>query len=141
MGTGSRTKSDSKSCLLKNEVEANDEAGHRAALLTVCGRDAYNLLRTLRGPKKPPEESYANLCKKMEERFNPKPSEVMQRFSFHSRMRRANETVIECVAALRGIAADCNFGNQLDENLVTGSYAALMTAQSKRGCSVNPTTI
>ena len=41
----------------------------------------------------------------------------MQRFSFHSRMRTANETVIEYVAALRRIAADCNFGNQLDENL------------------------
>ena len=35
-----------------NEVEANDEAGRRAALLTVCGRDAYNLLRTLCAPKK-----------------------------------------------------------------------------------------
>ena len=100
-----------------NEVEANDEAGRRAALLTVCGRDAYNLLRTLCAPKKPSEESYANLCKKMEEHFNPKPSEVMQRFSFHSRMRTANETVVEYVAALRRIAADCNFGNQLDENL------------------------
>ena len=53
----------------------------------------------------------------MEEHFNPKPSEVMQRFSFHSRMRTANETVVEYVAALRRIAADCNFGNQLDENL------------------------
>ena len=53
----------------------------------------------------------------MEEHFNPKPSEVMQRFSFHSRMRTANETVVQYVAALRRIAADCNFGNQLDENL------------------------
>ena len=53
----------------------------------------------------------------MEELFNPKPSEVMQRFSFTSRMRTANETVIEYVAALRRIAADCNLGNQLDENL------------------------
>ena len=35
-----------------NEVEANDEAGRRAALLTICGRDAYNLLRTLCAPKK-----------------------------------------------------------------------------------------
>ena len=32
-------------------------------------------------------------------------------------MRTADETVIEYVAALRRIAADCNFGNQLDENL------------------------
>ena len=53
----------------------------------------------------------------MEKHFNPKPSEVMQRFSFHSRMRTANKTVVEYVAALRRIAADCNFGNQLDENL------------------------
>ena len=57
-----------------NEVEANDEAGRRAALLTVCGRDAYNLLRTLCAPNKPSKESYENLCKKMEELFNPKPS-------------------------------------------------------------------
>ena len=87
-----------------NEVEANDEAVRRAALLTVCGRDAYNLPRTLCAPKKPPEfseESYANLCKKIEEHFNPKPSEVMQRFSFHSRMRTADETVIEYALALR----------------------------------------
>ena len=100
-----------------NEMEANDEAGRRAALMTVCGRDAYNLLRTLCAPEKPSEESYGNLCKKMEEHFNPKPSEIMQRFSFHLRLGTADETVIEDVAALRRIAADCNFGNQLDDYL------------------------
>ena len=34
-------------------------------------------------------------------------------------MRTADETVVEYVATLRRIAADCNFGNQLDENLLT----------------------
>ena len=63
-----------------NEVEANDEARIRATLLTVYGRDAYNLLRKLCAPKKPSEGSFANLRKKIEEHFNPKPSEVIQRF-------------------------------------------------------------
>ena len=61
--------------------------------------------------------SYDDLCKKLAEHFNPKPSEIMQRLAFHSRVRAHGESVVEFVATLRRLAADCKFGDSLDENL------------------------
>ena len=98
-----------------NEVTENK--ARRAALLTVCGQATYKLLKTLCAPKKPAEVSYDDLCKKLAEHFNPKPSEIMQRLAFHSRVRAHGESVVEFVATLRRLAADCKFGDSLDENL------------------------
>ena len=54
----------------------------------------------------------------MKEHFNPTPLEIMQRFKFHFRTRSAGQTVVEYVAALRKLTAECNFGDKLKESLL-----------------------
>ena len=48
---------------------------------------------------------------------SPAPSEIVQRFKFNSRFRRAGESVATYVAELRSIAQTCNYGSSLDEML------------------------
>ena len=45
------------------------------------------------------------------------PSEIVERFRFHTRSRLKDESVADFVAALRAIAVHCNFGDSLDTML------------------------
>jgi len=56
---------------------------------------------------------YAN----MKNHTNPRPSEIVQRFKFNSRVRIPDESIASYVVALRQLTEHCNFGDQLDEML------------------------
>ena len=92
-----------------NKGKADDREGRRVALLTVCGKETYDLLKTLCAPKKPAKESYDTLCKRLCNHFNLKSSEILQ--------RAPGESVLDDVAALRKLANDCKYGDKLEKNL------------------------
>ena len=46
-------------------------------------------------------------------KYKPAPSEIVERFKFHSRNRRQGESVAIFVAELRSLAEFCNFGETL----------------------------
>ncbi len=99
---------------IANEVE---ERKRKAIFLSTIGPAAYRTLGNLVSPKKPGEETYAQLIRVMFEHYNPKPLVTMQRYRFYSRFRQPNESVSVFVAELRNIAKDCEFGAALEENL------------------------
>ena len=81
-----------------NNLTGDDKAAkHRAT-----GPEPYKLLRSLLAPTKPKEKMYAKLVAKLTEHYSPTPSEVMQRFCFNSRSRKAVESV---AAMLRSCVA------------------------------------
>lgn len=94
-----------------------DEEKKRAILLSSVGSRTYSLMRNLLSPNKPGEKSYKDLTDLLQSHYNPKPSEIVQRFKFNSRTRAANETVTEYVAVLRELAQHCNYGDKLKEML------------------------
>ena len=102
---------------------ANDIVGdgkaekRRATFLSVIGPAPYKLLRSLLSPVKPTEKTFEQLVAVLTEHYNPQPSEVMQRFRFNSRSRKAGETVAAYVADLRRLAEYCNYGTTLDKML------------------------
>lgn len=99
----------------------------RAILLSSVGSKTYSLMRNLLSPDKPGDKSFTELTGLLQSHYNPKPSEIVQRFKFNSRTRAANETVTEYVAVLRELAQHYNYGDRLKEMI--GSYVALqMTA-------------
>ncbi len=105
---------------LQHFFEANDITGEdnknkrRSVFLTVIGPSPYKLLRNLLAPAKPADKTFEQLAGILQEHYNPKPSEVMQRFRFNSRSRKAGESVADYVADLRRIAEFCNFGASLE---------------------------
>ena len=86
----------------------------RAVFLSVIGAATYKTLRNLLSPIKPGEKSYLELVDVMTKHFKPAPSEIVERFKFHSRTRRPGESVGVFVAELRSLAEFCNFRDTLE---------------------------
>ena len=105
---------------LENYFDANDiteEGKKKSILLSVVGAQAYQLIRNLVAPTKPKEKSFEELCEAMNSHYNPKPSEIVQRFKFHCRSRKSGESVPNFIAELRHLSEHCNFEDQLENQL------------------------
>ena len=61
--------------------------------------------------------------------FNPTPSEMVQRFKFHSQF---SESVAEYVSELRSLAEFCNFGTALEDMLRDRIVCGISNAQIQK---------
>ena len=86
----------------------------RAVFLSVVGAATNKTLRNLLSPTKPNERSYDELIAVLTKHFKPAPSE---KFKFHSRSRKPDESVAIFIAELRSLAELCNFGDTLEPML------------------------
>ena len=69
------------------------EAKKLSAFLAVIGPAAYKVLHNLVAPAKPGEKSYKDLVDKLTLHFSPPPLETVQRFRFHTRVRKSGESI------------------------------------------------
>ena len=92
-----------------------DPDGKRAMFLSVIGPKSYKLLSSLVAPSKPGEKTYGKLVKKTEEHHCPPPSEIVQRYKFHTRERRTKKLIATFVAELRALGQTCGFGDRLED--------------------------
>ena len=90
----------------------------RAVFLLVIGPSTYKTLRNLVSPEKPGEKAYEDLVAALSKHFKPAPSEIVERFKFHSRSRKPRESVVRFVVELRALAEFCNFGDILNVMLL-----------------------
>ena len=103
--------------LAANGIEG--AAKQRSVFLALIGPRTYKLLGSLVAPKKPGEKSYAELVEALAKHFDLQPSEIVQRYCFHTRFRQSGVTVATCLSELRSLAQKCNFkANTLSERLV-----------------------
>lgn len=100
---------------IANDITSDEKK--RAVFLSVCGKDTFKLICSLLSPAKPSATAFTDICAKLEAHWNPKPSEIVQRFHFYRRERASTESVADFLAGLRRLATDCNFGNSLDSML------------------------
>ena len=98
-----------------NDILAEDK--RRAILLTVVGASTYQLIRTLVTPAKVTEISFKDLVAKAHEHFCPKPSPIVKRFEFNTRVQKEGEALATYVAELRTIAQYCDYGAALSDML------------------------
>ena len=89
----------------------------RAVLLSSCGAPTYRLIRNLSTPLKPGEKTYKEIVELVASHLQPKPSVIMQRFKFNSRVRGEGESIADFVAALRQLSEHCAFGDTLQDVL------------------------
>lgn len=100
---------------LANGIQAAEKK--RAVLISVMGPQAYKLLRTLISPSMPNDKSFSQLVDVLKNHYDPKPSEIIQRFHFNSRVRKHGESVATYLAELRALAQHCNFEASLEDML------------------------
>ena len=98
-----------------NGVE--DPVRKKAIFLTLIGPCTYKILRSLVHPSTPGEKSYNELVQSLTAHFEPKPSEIVQRFRFNTRFRKTGESIAKYVSELRALAQYCNFGETLETML------------------------
>lgn len=100
---------------LANDIANQDKK--RAIYLSVCGSKVYKLMCDLLAPAKPGDKSYQELTELVKNHLQPKPSEIVQRYKFHTAFRQNGQTIAEYVAQLRHLSRDCNFGESLEAML------------------------
>ena len=91
--------------------EANEiaEAKRIAVFLTVIGPANYTLLRGLVPPANPKDKTLAQLQAALKAHYEPKTIVIAEQFRFYRRAQAASKTIAEFVAALRKLAATCDF--------------------------------
>ena len=122
---------------IANSITSNDKK--RAVFLSVVGAETFKVLRSLVSPDKQGDKSFADLLQKLDDHYSPKPSEIVERFKFHTSYRKPGESVASYLARLRALAKYCNFGGSLEDmirdRLVCGiNYDAIqkrLLAESK----------
>ena len=98
-----------------NDVESAEK--RRAIFLSACGAQTYQLLKNLVAPEKPTERSFGELIELVKDHLQPKPSIIVERFTFHSRNRKEGESVAVYVAELKRLSEHCGFGDTLNDML------------------------
>ncbi|XP_052795673.1 uncharacterized protein K02A2.6-like [Mya arenaria] len=88
-----------------------------AALLTLLGEKTYALLRNLTSPQKPAEKTYQELCQLLKTQLCPKPLVIAERFRFHKRNQATGESICDFTAAIRKLAEQCEFNDNLENTL------------------------
>ena len=75
------------------------------------------LLREIYLKARPAETTFKKIVETLEKHYSPRPSEIVERFKFHSRNRKEDEGVAMYVAVLRKLSEHCNYGETLPEML------------------------
>ena len=113
--TGQPTWSVSRSTLWQTTLET--VMPRNVILLSCCGTATYQVVKQLFAPTKLSTLSYTEVSEKLSEHFAPKPTAVIQRCKFNSRVRLPGESVSTYCAELRKLAEFCDFGDRLPDML------------------------
>ena len=65
----------------------------------------------------PTDHSFSKLVELMERHRNPKPSVIVRRYNFNTRMKQPGESVADYTAELQKIVEHCSFGATLEDML------------------------
>ncbi len=69
------------------------------------------------GTREPGDKTFSELVSIMTQHHSSPPSEIVQRYRFHTRFWQLGESVATYVSELRSLAQWCNFGDSLDAML------------------------
>ena len=112
-----------------NEVKEADK--QRAVLFSVCGAATYKLIKNLLVPAKPADASFKDIVKLLTEHYQPKPSRVVQRYLFNSRVQKQGESMWLSLNAYLNIVS---LQPPLMICYVIAWYVVLMIAVYSAGC-------
>ena len=99
--------------------EANnvDKEKRVPAFLSIIGPKIYGLVKDLVSPKSPKDCTFDELVKTLTNHYKPQVIVIYERFKFYRRCQESHENVSAFVAALKSLAATCDFGDKLEEML------------------------
>ena len=97
--------------------DVKDTAKMKSILLCACGPTTYRLIRSLMTEDALKTSTFQQLVAAVRDYCEPKPSSIIQRYKFNTRVRKPGETIAAYVAALRELAQHCKYGDSLSDML------------------------
>ena len=94
------------------------DEGKIHALVMGLGQETYTILRDLLSPRLPTDVSFTEAAKVLRDHYRRPRNKMQERASFREMRRTQGMRVHDFMAQLRGKAAHCAFGAQLEENLL-----------------------
>lgn len=76
----------------------------------LCGPTTFESVKALVAPGTPSDYSFEEIVSLLRVHYDPRPSELFSRCKLQRRDQLPRETVAAYVAALKALAAECNFG-------------------------------
>ena len=99
----------------------------------LAGEATYSLLRSLCTPALPSSKGYDDLTTLLTNHLEPEPLVISERFHFHRRAQREDESVADFGAELRRLAACCSFQEAvLDETIRDRFVCGLRSEPTQR---------
>ena len=99
------------------EANAIEESKQVPAFLSLIGPKLFGLAKDLVSPKVPKECSVNELVEVLNNHCKPQVIVIYERFKFYRRCREPHKTIASFTAALKSLAATCDFGDRLEEML------------------------
>ena len=81
--------------------DVNDDNKKRSILLSGCGSSTFKLFCNLKPEAELNTTTFDNLVELVKDYYEPKPSQIVQRYKFNTRMRAPQESIVTYVTALR----------------------------------------
>ena len=94
----------------------------KSVLLSVIGSKVYSVLHSLLAPNIPTsdEVSFESIIDILQNHYDPKPSEIAERFHFYSRAQGPSESIPEYVVELKRLATQGQLESALHDRFVRG---------------------
>ena len=92
-----------------------DASKKRATFLSVVGPTTLQVLQSLITPANPSDKTFKELTEVLKTHFNLEPSEIVERYKFHTRLWRPGKSFATYLSELRALSVSCNFGPVLDD--------------------------
>ena len=89
----------------------------KAILLSSCGASTYQLIRNLVAPGKPTDKTFSQIVLLVQDHHQPHPSNIIQRYNFHTCNQKAGESISEYVVQPRKLSEYCDFKDTLADML------------------------
>ena len=93
-------------------VEANKK---KSILLLACSPATFRRICSLLTPAQWEGIAYNDLIREVTSFYDPKPSLIMQRYLFNSRVRASGESIASYVAALHKLTEHCSYSDAMEE--------------------------
>ena len=104
------------------------------SFLTLVGEATYNLLRSLCARALPSSKGYDDLATLLTSHLEPEPLVISERFHFHRRAQREDESVAEFGAELRRLAVRCSFQEAVLDETIRDRFVCGLRSEPTQRC-------
>lgn len=98
-------------------LNAVEEANQLQFCIGFCGPDLYKIIKSCIAPKTIKELEYDQIKTALKSYFEPKVNTLAERFKFHSRQQKSEESVSDYIMEIKALSRTCDFKEHLTEAL------------------------